>query len=241
MDSNEREALAARVKARVLAAAEALAATLESAEDNSWREKISELQDAQWLADTLKGVTPSRQRWHLIAIFVITAVALLWLLGAPASIPVLVRATTTEIAFTPLVSTASSDIYLIPAEMPVNSQELYGLVTSVPPGSTKSDGVFAAPEWRNPRIERVYLVIRPGQIPKVTLEAQTSSGVRLCAESGDFYIDFAGTRGNEANVNDQQIQLHLAPYPARNAAMNWWWRGRMTVATSFRVHLSLRS
>jgi hypothetical protein len=216
MDSNGRETLAARVKARVLAAAEVLAATVESAEDSSWREKIPELQDTQWLADILEREPPRRQRWPLIAIFVITAVALLWLLDPPGSIPVLIRATTTDIAFAPLASTASSDIYLIPAEMSVNSLELYGLLTSIPPGSTKSDGVFATPEWRNSRIEHVYLVMRPDQIPKVTLEAQASNGVRLCAEGGDLYIDFAGNRGNDAYANDEEIQLHLAPYPTRN-------------------------
>jgi hypothetical protein len=73
MDSNGREAVAAWVKARVLAAAKVLAATMESADDSSWGERIPELQDAQWLADTLKGETPPRQRWPLIAIFVITA------------------------------------------------------------------------------------------------------------------------------------------------------------------------
>lgn len=217
MDSKERKALAARLKARVLAETEELATRVEPTNDHSWHRKIPELQHTQWVADILTGEPPRQRRWPMIAIFAFTAVALLWLLGKPSSTPVLVRASTTEIAFTPLASALTSDIYLIPAEIRVNSLELYGLVTSVPPGSTTSDGVFGMPGWRNPRIERVYLETRPPQIPKVTLQAQVSNGVRLCAEGSDLYIDFAGTRANDANANDQEIQLHLTHYPSKKS------------------------
>ena len=63
MDSTEREALAKGVHDSVLARAEQLAKA--SAIGDAWRATIPELQDAQWLVDTLRSESagPSSSRF----------------------------------------------------------------------------------------------------------------------------------------------------------------------------------
>ena len=209
MKSTEREALAKRVHDSVLARAEQLAKA--GATDGAWRANIPELQDAQWLVDTLKCEKDPPKRWPIILTFLVTAVTMTLLLGTPHSIAVLVRASTADIAFSlPARSPASGEIYLIPTEIPINALAFSGMVTSLPAGALNSEGTLEAADWKNLRIEHVYLQAPPNESPMVTLKAEAPNTVRLCVEGGDLYVDFAGANSKGGQGNDAETQVHIA-------------------------------
>lgn len=228
MDAKEREALAEQLEAHVSARAEELAKTACSADDSAWRARIPELQDAQWLTETLRGERPTTRRWPIVAIFALTAVILTVLLGTPCVIPVSIRATTSDVAFAP-TATTSGDVYLISAEIPISTLDFYGVFSSIPPGVTKADGAFPATDWRNLRIEHVYLQPEPKETPKVTFTAKTPNSVRLCVERGELSLDIAGAKIDGAQATDRELQVHLAPEPqpknepkeSREACVDW--------------------
>jgi hypothetical protein len=193
----------------VLARAEQLAKA--SAIGDAWRATIPELQDAQWLVDTLRSESEPPKRWPIIVTFLVTAIAMTVLLGTPHSISVLVRATTADIAFSlPARSRVSGELYLIPSEIPVSALAFSGTVTSLPAGALNSEGTIEASDWKNFRIEHVYLDAPPAQTPVVTLKAEAPNAVRLCVEGGDLYVDFAGTNVKGGQANDAETQVHIA-------------------------------
>jgi hypothetical protein len=204
MDSKQREELADQLQALVEKHAERFAKAAESSEGSSRHVSLSEIKDFHWLSDILRPKQTARKRWPLVLIFCITALALTFLLASPSSINVLIRATTTEVAFG---SNESADIYLVPSEISVNAVQFYGTLTSVPSGAMNADGTFVSSEWKNLRIEHIYVHLRPNEVPTMTLRTESPQTVLLCVEHGDLYVDVAGAKMGDAS-GDNEVAVH---------------------------------
>jgi hypothetical protein len=204
MDSKQREQLADKLQILVEKHAERFAKTAESFDGSSRHVSLSEIKDFHWLSDILRSKQATRKRWPLVLIFCITALALTFLLVSPPSINVLIQAKTMDVAFG---SDASTDIYLVPSEISVNALQFYGTLTSAPSGLVNADGTFLASEWKNLRIEHIYVHRRPNEVLTITLRTELPQSVLLCVEHGDLYVDVAGAKTGDAG-GDSEIAVH---------------------------------
>jgi hypothetical protein len=229
METRERLALVDRLKALVGANTERLAKAAEPSECRAEPVSLSELKDIHWLADTLQAEQKPPNRWPLILIFGVTALVLSFLLTRPSTIAIVLHATTAEVAFglSP-GSELQNDVYLISKQLPITTLELFGSARAIPSTDVNLDSAVLATEWTDLRFEHVYLRVAPKKVPKLTLTAEAPSGVRLCIQDSELFLDLAGTKTTDSQ-GDREFQIRVSPVahasnaPATNseACVRW--------------------
>ncbi len=208
MDAKKQDALSKRLEDFVSAHVERLAkAELACAVSRPW--SIDDLKDARWLAEVLKDEKWRKKRWPIVTIFAVTALILTILLSHPSQTAVAVQATTGDVAFElPAPSKSYTDIYLLSHVLPVDAIDFFGQIALVPSSDLGSHGTFQASEWQNLRIDHVYINPWPNQRPKVTVKAEGSNNVRICASRSDLFVDVAGARVGDKR-GDREIQVRV--------------------------------